>query len=298
MFRQATSSLRSSVSRAAGIRVVPPIARGRGNTNSHQFFSQLRPRPHRNNARAPHASLVPGPGPRQDGSKNNNNMLASRATATIIVILVTLFVDIKKAGERLGRKPGSDIKDLDAETQHGVEMVNVIFETVGMLVRDETAETLSTFWAVGRAVLGDFFAAGSEVAEHGSVPLPESADSPEAQIFSVPDSYDPEKRFVVYQAFVRVDDRDREGAGGRVDDGLKPGVEHRLMDDFEARRAELGTNRGLVVCVFGKGAIQTFYFDGHRWIECMIYEISHNSKRDVAIAAESDMSMMPGEGDY
>ncbi|KAI1410644.1 hypothetical protein F5Y13DRAFT_167617 [Hypoxylon sp. FL1857] len=127
----------------------------------------------------------------------------------------------------------------------------------------QSKEALSRFWEDGRLVLGKIF--DSEVTEHGAIPALEGV---EGQIISVPDPYDPEKRFVVYQAF-------KKGTFQNVHEMAKKmyAISEVLSDDLEDRKIELKANRGVILLQSTSGC-WPIYYDGSSFVLVGIVEFN------------------------
>ncbi|KAI1406629.1 hypothetical protein F4819DRAFT_439798 [Hypoxylon fuscum] len=124
---------------------------------------------------------------------------------------------------------------------------------------EDLDERLRKALSTGRWFFGAYF--NSEVTEHGVMPV---LGRGEVQILSVPDPYNSEKHFLMYQCCFR----------SPLEPSLDIAVATRkvLIADFEKRRHELEVNRGLIFITGGSGNY-FIYFDGGTFLNVVIPEI-------------------------
>ncbi|OTA95646.1 hypothetical protein M434DRAFT_393496 [Hypoxylon sp. CO27-5] len=181
-----------------------------------------------------------GPAMRAPGKRPYNSKLLASSFGAVMIIPLSLLV---------------------SESNFST-LIDLYTDNIKRMRKSESEETINKFWSAGRFALGKVL--NSEVVDHGSIPMLEGA---EGRIISVPDPYNPEKRFVVYQVFMKGDFK----GNSEIWEKIQP-LQEFLRSDFEARKRELMVNRGFILATSGFHGVM-IYFDGGAFIHVKILEL-------------------------
>ncbi|KAI4870851.1 hypothetical protein F4820DRAFT_146731 [Hypoxylon rubiginosum] len=143
-----------------------------------------------------------------------------------------------------------------------VQAVNrsfTITRDIDPLVTTETEEELEEFWEIGSMLFREYL---GDIRRQGVISVVEGTRT---QIFSVPDPYDTEKRFLLYQSYFP--------SPGTVEEEMEFYRKFKtiLASKFESEKSELGVNRGLMITL-SSYEMRIAYFDDDNLIHAIASE--------------------------